>query len=203
MKKITLLAMILFASFANAQEEENQKIDVLYLELSGSVGGNIGLTYEYTKKDGGNSVLFPSLKESLIIKAFYSVTTLESNNINVKDVDGTGFGFELGSRTYFNKNSHKGFYYGNYLIFGNYEFDENNIYDTSVIGGDGKFYGTYRYFSFFSPEVGFKFLIANTIAVDLHLGTAWLIELKGKGDVDNKSFDNWVPRAGIAIGYSF
>lgn len=204
MKKITLLAAVLFAGlFANAQEEENQRINVLSLELSGSVGGNIGLTYEYTMKDGGKGLLFPEMKKSSIVKAYYSATTLESNNIYIKDVDGTGFGFELGSRTYFNKNAHKGFYYANYLVFGNYEFDEENIYDTSEFGGDGKFYGKYRYFSFFNPEVGFKFLIANTIAIDLHIGAAWLIELKGKGDVDNKNFDNWVPRAGLAVGYSF
>lgn len=203
MKRITLLLSTLFAvCFANAQEE-NPKIDALYLELSGSVGGNIGLTYEYTKKDGGNSALFPSLKESLIIKAHYSVSTLESNNIYVKDVDGKGWGAEIGSRMYFNKNDYKGFYFGNYITGGTIEFDENNIYDTSVFGGDGKFYGTYRYISLFSPEIGFKFLIANTVAINLHVGTSWLIEFKGKGDVDNKSFDNWVPRAGIAIGYNF
>ncbi len=203
MKRIALLLTTLFAvSFANAQEE-NKEMDVLYAELSGSVGGNIGLTYEYTKKDGGSSILFPKLKESLVFKAHYSVTTLENSNPFIKDVDGKGWGVEIGSRTYFNKNDYKGFYFGNYITGGTIEFDEQNIYDTAVFGGDGKFYGTYRYLSFFSPEIGFKFLIANTVAINLHVGTSWLIELKGKGDVDNKSFDNWVPRAGIAIGYNF
>src|SRR5690554_3176489 len=100
MKKITLLAMALcFSCIANAQEEEEEeRLDVLYLELSGSIGGNIGLTYEYTKQDGKNSILFPSLKESFVFKAHYSATTLESNNIYIKDVDGAGWGAEIGSR---------------------------------------------------------------------------------------------------------
>ena len=152
---------------------------------------------------GGNSFLFPKLKQSQVFKVFYSTGTLESSSIWIKDVKGKGWGAEIGSKTYFNKNAFKGFYMANYITGGTIEFDKENIYDTSIFGGDGKFYGTYRYLSIFSPEIGYKFLIANTVAVNLHIGTSWLIEFKGKGDVDNKSFDNWVPRAWIAIGYNF
>ncbi len=103
----------------------------------------------------------------------------------------------------FNKNAHKGFYGASYITYGKIEFDEKNILENPISGENTEFYGTYRYFSLFTPEVGYKVLIAKKIAVNLHVGTSWLIELKGKGDVDNKSFDNWVLNAGLAIGYNF
>ncbi len=208
MKKTLFLIVLFVGSYfnANAQEQKKdsvsttKKIHTIYIEGSAAVGTNLGLTYEYSS---GNSIIFRKLKTTGVLKLYYMQGTLTSSSSYIKDIDGNGWGVEIGGKTFFNKHHYRGFYFANYLLFGSIEFDAENVYDTSIFGGDGKFYGKYKYFSFFSPEVGFKFLIAKTIAVNLHVGTAWLIEFKGKGDVDNKAFDNWVPRLGLSIGYQF
>jgi hypothetical protein len=114
---------------------------------------------------------------------------------DVVDVDGSGFVIEFGSRQYFNdKKLREGFYYSNYLSYGSIKFDEN----TDL----GKFDGTYSYFSFFAPEIGYK-IVFGDFSIDPFLGANWKIEIKGKGDVDNNYTDEWAVRAGVKVGYSF
>lgn len=205
MKKILILTCLLTGIISNAQNEKKSdsiNTRVIYLESSASVGSNLGVSLETTSGDG-NSWIFPKLKQTRVYKFFYSTSTLTFSSPFISDVDGSGWSVELGSKTYFNQDEHKGFYFGNYLMFGNLEFDEENHYDANEFEGDGKFYGKYRYFSFISPEIGFKFLIANTVAVNLHIGGSWIIEFGSKGDVSNKSFDNIKPRLGLSLGYNF
>ena len=62
----------------------------------------------------------------------------------------------------------------------------------------------YSYLSFINPDLGYKFKIAKVINFDINAGFIWKWEmLKGQGDVDNKMFDNLVPRLGIRVGYIF
>lgn len=205
MKKILLSICLLLSLIANAQNQstDSKKKNVISLELSSNVGGNFGLAFEIMKNEDDAFKLSETLHESRIYKLMYSAGTLGSNSIYVNDIVGTGYSAEFGERIYFNKSDIKGFFFSNYFLFGNLEFDEDNAYNTDVITGDGNFYGKYKYLSLFAPEVGFKFLIAKTIAINLHVGTSWIIEIKGKGDIDNHMFDNWVTRAGLSIGYSF
>lgn len=205
MKKNLFLIFLLVGTYVNAQEQkkDSTNVNVLSAEIAGAVGDNIGLTFEYGLSDKQKILSSSKLKSSVIIKFYHTTATLESNNPEFSDVDGNGWGAELGSRTYFRKTNHRGFYYSNYLMSGKLKFESNNFYDTSEYGGDGKFYGEYQYLSFFSPELGFKFLISKRVAIDFHIGTAWLIEIKGKGDVDNRAFDNWIFKGGLSIGYNF
>jgi len=201
MKKIILsLSVLLSVFYAKAQDEvqekQQEKTEVISLEFDLSVGVQIGLTFEEPIK----SRWLPNLKSHGVLKILYSENSLESSAW-VNDIKGTGFQGEFGTKTYLSTQDYKGFYYANYLLFGNLEFDDTARY---FFGENRRFAGKYRYFSLFSPEIGWKFLLFNqNIALDLHAGVSWLIEFKGKGDVDNKSFDNWVPKLGIALGYRF
>ncbi|SFN61133.1 hypothetical protein SAMN04487989_1027 [Bizionia echini] len=202
MRKIILSIPLLFGFFAVAQSQDSERSNTLYIEASTSAASNIGLTYEMVHTNKSQKKFYANSKGSIIYRIHYMGSTLESSNSWIKDVDGSGFGAEIGSRTYFNKKAaSKGFFLGSNLTYGKLDFDKKDI--SRVPGSNLDFEGTYTYFSFFSPEVGYKILIVDKIAINLHVGTSWLIEVKGKGDIDNKAFDNWVLRAGLAIGYSF
>lgn len=196
MKKVILI--LVFALYSKNTFSQNN-FNIISLEASSGVIDAFGLTWEenFIKNKEGK---FLKTQE---FKLRYGGNTLIFDNPGIANIPGKGFEGELGQRIYFNKNDYKGFYLYSSLLFGNIKYDENNIYDTSIYGGDGKFFGRYRYFSFFTPELGFKFLIAEKIAISLSLGTAWLIEYKGDGDIDNKWFDNWVVKGGLRIGYKF
>ncbi|RZK08004.1 MAG: hypothetical protein EOO43_21500 [Flavobacterium sp.] len=191
MRKIFTLAALALTSMIFAQEE------VTKTETGGrhsfSVNGTFsdpsqaGISYEYSRKSD------EKYKTSNVVNLSYGIMNYEVDNSNF-DIDGYGFVIELGSRTYFNKVKHAGVYYSNYLSYGNIKFDEN-------IDGEN-FDGTYSYFSFFSPEVGYK-IDLNGFTIDPFIGIMWKLEIKGKGDIDNKNVDEWAPRAGLKIGYRF
>lgn len=134
-----------------------------------------------------------SFYSSKIVNVAYGMMKYDVNAFGVDEVDGEGFVVELGQRTYFlGKNS--GPYLGNYLSYGRISFDEDTPF--------GNFDGTYSYFSLFSPEAGYK-IKAGPVAIDPFVGIMWKLEIKGKGDIDNKNVDEWVPRIGLKIGYEF
>jgi hypothetical protein len=204
MKKILCSLLIVLSTAAFSQEtpkeESKSDLNVISLELSVGVGANIGVVFEEK-----NSTIFgkkgEDLNESNITKIYYSSVTLTSSSGFIRDVDGSGFGIEYGERFYLGKKKHQGFHLSYFLMYGRYAFDEGNI---STFGGESiPFKGKYEYFSFFSPEVGYKVLIGKNFALNLHAGAAWLIETKAQGDVDNQSFDNWAVKLGLGLGYSF
>ena len=97
------------------------------------------------------------------------------------DMDGQGFAIEIGKKSYYSKSDNlTGIYTANYLSYGNINFDEN----LSL----GEFDGTYSYFSFFSPELGYKMNFGG-VTIDPFIGIMWKIEVKGKGDIDNRKVD--------------
>jgi len=178
-----------------AQQPEENKELILSIEARASVGLEIGIV-------GEESMASDYFKKHLVFKVFYSKGYLQSS-IWINDIPGEGWVGEFGIKTYFNKHEHKGFYSASYLLYGDLEFDDTVRY-LDKFKDDRRFVGKYRYFSFFSPEIGYKFLLFdNRLNLDLYFGVAWMIELKGKGDVDNRSFNNWVPRLGVALGYRF
>ncbi|TYC18085.1 hypothetical protein ES677_01525 [Bizionia gelidisalsuginis] len=202
MKKILLSIFVLSATFASAQNNQTNNakdLNVVSLEISGDVGNNIGIAIEHAKAQENND----QYKISTVIRAYYVSTKLESDNQSVKDVNGSGIGLEIGFRTYFNKEAYKGFYAGSNFTTGTIKFEEDNVYKENIFGVQDNFSGKYKYLSFFAPEIGYKFLIAKSVAVNLHVGTSWIIERKGEGDIDNQMFDNWVARAGLSVGYTF
>ncbi|WP_147278127.1 autotransporter outer membrane beta-barrel domain-containing protein [Flavobacterium sp. AG291] len=146
--------------------------------------GQIGLSYEYYKYNSR------STNKAFIANLSYGVMNYDAD---IVDVDGTGFVIELGGRKYFNT-SQKGLYSANYLSYGNIKFDKDTPF--------GNFDGTYSYFSFFAPEIGYKIKLGG-ISIDPYIGGMWKIEVKGKGDVDNNNTDEWVLRGGLRVGYSF
>ena len=169
----------------------------VYLDGSLSTGANIGLSVEKITEDK-----IGDYKLSEIFKVQYSSGTLTNSNANFRDIDGKGYVLEIGARMYFNKKAHKGFFAGLGFGGGVLDFENNNYYNTSIYGGDGKFAGEYRYL-YIPLEIGVKFVIAKTVAINIFGGTNINMELSAKGDVSNSSFDNIVPRLGIAAGYTW
>lgn len=155
----------------------------------------VGLSVEFlgnqkTKSMDAKSFSFYSSK---IVNVAYGMMKYDVNAFGIDDIDGQGFVVELGQRTYFlGKNS--GPYLGNFLSYGRISYDD----DIPFLGDDG----TYSYFSFFSPEAGFK-IKAGPVAIDPFVGIMWKLEIKGQGYIDNKNVEEWVPRVGLKIGYEF
>ncbi|NUY79458.1 hypothetical protein HUK80_01010 [Flavobacterium sp. MAH-1] len=155
----------------------------------------VGVSVEFlgnqkTKSMDAKSFSFYSSK---IVNVAYGMMKYDVNVPAVDDIDGQGFVVELGQRTYFlGKNS--GPYLGNFLSYGRISYDD----DFGVFGDDG----TYSYFSFFSPEAGYK-IKAGPVAIDPFVGIMWKLEIKGQGYIDNKNVEEWVPRVGLKIGYEF
>lgn len=181
MKKIFTLIALGATSLFFAQEGETKSEIKNIVSVHGmySEPGQIGLSYERNNK-----------KESSIVNLSYGYMNYD---MDIVDVDGSGFVIELGRKHYWNA-SGNGFYTSNMLSYGNIKFDK----DTAL----GKFDGTYSYFSFFVPQVGYKIQFGNVV-IDPYIGVMWKIEVKGKGDVDNNYTDEWVMRGGVRIGYSF
>lgn len=195
MRKLFTLAAFSFSLLAFAQETPPQSestaktsAHTLYGSAMFSEPSQFGLYYEYEGK-GDNAD-----RSSTIVNLSYGTMNYEIEGTDL-DVNGSGFAIELGSRNYFKKSAAlQGFYTANYLSYGNIKFDK-------TVSGT-KFDGTYRYFSFFTPEVGYK-IKAGNLCIDPFIGIMWKIEVKGKGDIDNRITDEWVPRAGLRVGYSF
>lgn len=201
--KITLLLGLLISTtvcFGQENDKESKKndLDAISLEFSAGVGFNVGVVHESSKDDDDDNDI---KNETSILKVYSSGVTLSSSKNAVQDVDGIGYGIEVGSRFYLGKKEYQGLHLTTYIIYGRYSFEESNI--SNVAGVTIPFKGKYEYLSFFSPEVGYKFLLGEHFAINLHAGTAWLIEINSRGDVDNHAFDNWVGRFGLAVGYRF
>lgn len=200
--KVKLISTILISTaFAFGQETDNasktKDLNVISLEVSAGVGLNAGFVNEL-QDDEDDDV---SENKSNILKVYSSGVRLSSSNNDVQDVDGIGYGIEIGSRYYLGKKKYQGLHLTTYLIYGRYSFEESNI--SNVAGITIPFDGKYEYLSFFSPEIGYKFLLGEHFAVNFHGGVSWLIEINSRGDVDNHAFDNWVPRFGLGLGYNF
>jgi len=186
MKKISTVALLLLCAIGFAQDDvkkSNITVSPYYLW---SEPTQYGLSFEL------NYSAMPGLEgTSSILNVGYGTMTYEEGG---GESDGDGYVIELGSRGYFNKKDY-GIYSQNTLAYGNIKFEE-------VVEGE-KFKGTYSYFSFFSPTVGYKFKFGENLSIDPSVGVQWVIQMKGSGFVDNKNVDEWAGRFGIKVGYTF
>lgn len=186
MKKILLLCLLVPAMMF-AQEEVKPPATIS-VSLGAANTQNIGIQLET-----GKDKLF-NLNSSSIIRLAYGTITKESGNIFIDDFVGKGIVVAFGQRFYFSKEKYNGLYFQNEAEFSSIKFKENV---------DGlKFEGTYSYFSLVSPQIGYKIKLGN-FSIDPSIGFQWVIEYKGKGDLDNKNFDNTAFKAGLQVGYSF
>lgn len=196
MRKIFTLAALALSAVSFAQEQTTTEVNEPASDFRNTVSvrgmygdpSQFGLSYEF----GG---VMCDKRSANVVNVSYGTMNYEIDNTDF-DVDGQGFVIELGRKSFYGKQGTelKGFYSANYLSYGAIEFDKDTEF--------GKFDGTYSYFSFFSPEVGYKIRFEG-FSVDPFIGIMWKIEVKGKGDIDNINTDEWVPRAGLKIGYSF
>jgi|GEM_PF-5100704 len=120
-KTILSLSILLSVFYAKAQgeiqEKQQEKTEVISVEFGLSVGMQIGLTFEEPIK----ATWLPNAKSHGVFKILYTEGYLESSAW-INDIKGTGFQGEFGTKTYLSTQDFKGFYYANYLLFGNIEF---------------------------------------------------------------------------------
>lgn len=180
MKKI-ILSLVMLISTATF----SQKSIGLFTEASEP--STIGLSFEYspnTDKDG--------YFKTKIFNVGYSAMDY-GEKIGGKDIVGTGYTLQLGTRYFLNKGSKKGFFTDDYLIYSNIKFDEY-VYPI------GNVTGKYRYWSLINPLLGYRFEIGKLV-IDPSIGFNWKWEVRGKGIVDNKNYDNFIFKAGIRLAY--
>ncbi len=146
----------------------------------------LGEKKETTSTKHKNFTLFGSN----ILQLGYGMMNYEAGDM---DIDGQGFTIDLGTRNYYGPDG-SGFYTGNFLSYGNVKFEE-------TINGE-ELDGTYSYFSFFNPEIGYKINLGG-FCIDPFAGIMWKLEIKGKGIIDNRHVNEWTPRVGMRIGYEF
>lgn len=201
MKKLLLLTTLLAFGNMNAQEETitttttKTQDNALTISAFGAFPAmtQMGVTLEFLgAKTETTSTKHRDITffKSNILQLAYGMMNYEAGGL---DIDGQGFTIDLGSRNYFGANN-AGFYTSSFLSYGNIKFDE-------TILGD-KVEGTYSYFSFFNPEIGYKINLGG-FCIDPFAGIMWKIEVKGKGFIDNRHVNEWTPRVGIRVGYQF
>ncbi|OIQ16963.1 MAG: hypothetical protein BM557_09475 [Flavobacterium sp. MedPE-SWcel] len=195
MKRIFTLAAIAATTLTFAQNGAQDKTNVepghvLSANLTASNPGQFGISYE---REGKSFFYKDSNKSSSTLNLSLGAMLYEVGNY---EFIGGGYIVEVGNRTYYGKQGEqfKGFYSANSLSYGSIEFDDTDA--------GAKIDGTYSYFSFFSPEIGYKIRLGNFV-IDPFIGAQWKIEIKGKGDIDNHNVDEWAFRGGLKIGYKF
>jgi hypothetical protein len=194
MKKIIYL-LIAIPMVAFAQEKKEEKTETLkiknhtlslFLNVADPTG--FGLNYEGTASTG----VFKEHYNSRSIYINAAATSVDAGPFK-KSITASGFEFGFGNRTYLSKLKNSGFYAENFwFTYGEVKFDDVLIK------------GKYSYISIVNPDLGYKVKIAKVINLELNAGFTWKWEmLKGQGDVDNKMFDNLVPKVGLKVGYIF
>lgn len=186
MKKQFTIFAILFTTVFFAQET-NSKFNVGLKYQIGPIGA-IGVEAEYfAGKDSKSPYLFNVNLTGLNVKSDYG------------DVMGYGYEVGIGSRNYLNKESLlKGWYVDSYINYGSISFNDDLNVNNGTFNLDGKF----RYISILNSSIGYKFSIKRFI-IEPSVSGRYNIEIKAKGDIDNKDIDNFLFNAGIRLGYTF
>jgi hypothetical protein len=194
MRRIILLLAVVITSTGFAQEKaaEPAKKEARVLEQKFTVSLVLRVSepdfFAVTLETKKEKLSFGGFNKSNILTAALGSVTVSTG---LKDVIGSGFVVEMGSRIYYKKGSWSGFYTQSGIEGGTIKFSDTN------------YTGKYSYFSFFNPDLGFKWQVSKGFSIDPSIGCMWKIEWKGSGDVDNKIFTNFVPKIGLKIGYSF
>ncbi|WKW46917.1 hypothetical protein P3875_02355 [Myroides sp. JBRI-B21084] len=181
---VYLLTLLSIGAFAQEKQKDVVTVSANY---NFSEPTQYGVSLEFTKDTDPDNRL-----TSRMFNVSYG--QLEYNNENLKST-GQGFVIELGSRTYFKKSLREGFYGENFITHGQIKFNEQ-------INGEN-FEGKYTFWSIFNPNIGYKIQLSKNLSLDPSVGFNWKWEVKGKGGIDNRNFDNFVFKYGVKLGYSF
>ncbi|NUY79459.1 hypothetical protein HUK80_01015 [Flavobacterium sp. MAH-1] len=184
MKHILLLVALILAQSAFAQRE-----GALTAYLSVDQPSTIGVSVEFP--ENGKLRRLPFIKEECARSYLFNLGLgfMGYDNVPVDEV-GKGVVIEAGIRQYFTGET-QGLYVSNYLSFANIEFEND----------EDEWLGKYTYFSFFSPETGYK-ISFDGICVEPFAGVMWRLESPA-GIIDNHRIDEWAPRFGLRIGITF
>ena len=189
MRRIILLLAVVISSQLSAQEKAAEPARVLEDKFTVSLGlrasepSLFAITLE--KKQPLKTLGYNT---SVVIVA--ALGTISVSNV-FETYDGSGLIVEYGEKIFLKKESWSGWYTQSGIEGGTIKFSDSN------------YSGTYKYFSIFNPDLGFKWQVSKGFSIDPSIGCMWKIEFKGTGDVDNKIFDTFVPKFGLKIGYSF
>ena len=181
---IYLFALFPIGTYAQEQQKDVVTVSANY---NFSEPTQYGVSLEFTKGTKIDEHL-----TSRMLNINYGHLEYDNNLIKTT---GQGFVVELGSRTYFKRNVREGFYGENFIAHGQIKFNE-------MINGTN-FEGKYSYWSIFNPNVGYKIQLTKNLSLDPSVGFNWKWEVRGKGDIDNRYFDNFVFKAGVKLGYTF
>lgn len=182
-KLLYLITLISFSTFA--QEKQND-IVTISANYNFSEPTQYGVSLEFNK-----NMLYKRYT-TWILNVGFGELKIDEKNLKA---NGQGFAVELGNRNYLTKEKKEGFYTENFLTHGQIKFDEQ------VNGQD--FEGKYSYWSIINPNFGYKINLTKNLSIDPSIGFNWKWEVKGKGDIDNVYFDNFVFKAGVKLGYTF
>lgn len=198
MKKLLLTAVALCAIFTSNAQEENDKFEEKEVgEYTYSIHTSFAdhMSFGVEAESQGYILKEDGYVHTVDVRISYSTFDY------AEQLDrGSGIQVEVGSKTFYTKKQVKaGFYSANFLSYGRYDFEET-LY---AAGEDYEFDGRYSYFSFLAPEIGYKLMLGDKFSIDPFAGVMWKIEIKGKGDIDNNITDEWVPKFGVKLGYTF
>lgn len=188
MKKYLLFLVATFLFFQGFSQSETEKLNTISVGLFGYDGAGVYIMYERESDKLGDN-------ESYFLRGIIGSQDVGYwEGLTRHDIASRSVSVGLGYRSYFSKTqTMRGFFSSNEFVWYQSEWD------------DSRFSGTYSYVSFFAPELGYKLGLGKNknINIELLVGTIWKIEIKGKGDVDNKNFENWAGKLGFGLGYTF
>lgn len=199
MKKLLLVLLFALPSFVFSQEKEQAKEQakdfeekVVIKEISISFYTNLSnpSSFGLSTEGKAKSKFIKNGLSSNVMYFNYASASLDDIGPE-ESIVGTGLEFGIGERNYFGKNKNTGWYAENFFTYGYVKFNEPF------------FSGKYSYFSPINTDFGYKAKIVKVINFEVNGGFIWKWEIKGKGDVDNKMFDNLTPKIGLKIGYIF
>lgn len=197
MKKTTLLLVAVLTAWSSYAQKSTQQISKendgptisVYLGAGGGAHAQMGVHVEKYAHEIGDFLYFNLAYGEILYdeNSIYPVSIGTSKN----EVDLSGYLLEIGFKNYFSKRKpYRGFYYSNSLSYGSFEYEEGDVY------------GKYSYISFFTPKIGCKIMLGS-FALDPYVGVMWRLEIKGKGFVDNRYTNEWMPELGLRLGWRF
>lgn len=134
---------------------------------------NVGIGFEFKDE-----------KDICIVHLFNSKGVLNSHYSN-------GVTVEAGFREYFKSKKLSKFYFDNLLGYSNVKFK------------DSDYSGTYEIITPINMSLGYKAFLTNKFSIETYVGSVYNIEIKSRGDVDNKDFKNDNFKFGFKFLYQF
>ena len=185
MRFIYALITLMFSTFSFSQSNFNSiGINTDYGQIK-----SLGFVFEryiFNEDDNDYSTIGLSMN--------YLSNTVDVNNF---EIDGQGVGINAFLKGHWGDLT-SGFYTKYRIEYGNIHYNESLAIDNLELV---KYKGSYNYLSFFSPEIGYEWIVLKHFRLGVFAGAQWQIELKGKANIDNKDFDNWIYRMGLRLNY--